>query len=79
MQKMRHISDELCKEYGLSVIEEKATKKKMNYDNFYKNIFIYVTNYSNNAKRDIDLAIRQAYSYDDFLYLMKKLDYEIIF
>ena len=27
--KMRHISDELCKEYGLSVIEEKATKKKM--------------------------------------------------
>ena len=26
--KMRHISDELCKEYGLSVIKEKATKKK---------------------------------------------------
>ena len=36
-------------------------------------------NYSNNAKRDLDVAIRQAYSYDDFLYLMKKLDYEIIF
>ena len=34
--KMRHISDELCKEYGLSVIKEKTTKKKMNYDNFYK-------------------------------------------
>ena len=76
--KMRHISDELCKEYGLSVIEEKATKKKMNYDNFYKKS-LYTDNYSNNAKRDLDLAIRQAYSYDDFLYLMKKLDYEIIF
>ena len=76
--KMRHISDELCKEYGLSVIEEKATKKKMNYDNFYKKS-LYTDNYSNNAKRDLDLAIRQAYSYDDFLYLMKELDYEIIF
>ena len=70
--------DELCKEYGLSVIKEKATKKKMNYDNFYKKS-LYTDNYSNNAKRDLDLAIRQAYSYDDFLYLMKKLDYEIIF
>ena len=50
----------------------------MNYDNFYKKS-LYTDNYSNNAKRDLDLAIRQAYSYDDFLYLMKKLDYEIIF
>lgn len=41
--KMRHISDELCKEYGLSVIEEKATKKKMNYDNFYKKSYILTT------------------------------------
>ena len=76
--KMRHISDELCREYGLSVIKEKPTKKKMNYDNFYKKS-LYTDNYSNNAKRDLDLEIRQAYSYDDFLYLMKKLDYEIIF
>ncbi len=76
--KMRHISDELCREYGLSVIKEKPTKKKMNYDNFYKKS-LYTDNYSNNAKRDLDLAIRQAYSYDDFLYLMKKLDYEITF
>ena len=76
--KMRHISDELCREYGLSVIKEKPTKKKMNYDNFYKKS-LYTDNYSNNAKRDLDLAIRQSYSYDDFLYLMKNLDYEIIF
>jgi hypothetical protein len=76
--KMRHISDELCKEYGLNVLQEKTTKKKLNYDNFYKKS-LYTDNYSNNAKRDLDLAIRQAYSYDDFLYLMKKLDYEIIF
>lgn len=76
--KIRHLSDEICKEYGLSVLQEKPTKKKLNYDNFYKKS-LYNDNYANNAKRDLDLAIRQAYSYDDFLYLMKKLDYEIIF
>ena len=77
--RLRHISDEICKEYGLSVLTEKTCKKsKINFDNYYKK-FLYNDNYSNNAKRDLDLAIRQAYSYDDFLYLMKKLDYEIIF
>lgn len=75
---IRNLSDEICKEYGLSVLEEKLTKKKLNYDNFYKKSQ-YNDNYSNHAKRDLDLAIRQAYSYDDFLFLMKKLDYEITF
>ena len=76
--KMRHLSDEICREYGLSVLEEKVTKNKMNYENFYKKYKQY-DNYHNTTKRDIDLAIRQAYSYDDFLYLMKKLDYDIIY
>ncbi|MGM9876596.1 MAG: relaxase/mobilization nuclease domain-containing protein [Bacilli bacterium] len=77
--RLRHISDEICKEYGLSVLPEKPCKKsKINFDNYYKKS-LYTDNYSNNAKRDLDLAIRQAYSYDDFLYLMKKLDYEITF
>ena len=63
----------------MSVLEEKPCKKsKINFDNYYKKS-LYNDNYSNNAKQDLDLAIRQAYSYDDFLYLMKKLDYEIIF
>ena len=77
--RIRHISDELCKEYGLSVIEEKPTKKThLNYANFYEKSK-YTNNYELNAKRDLDLAIRQAYSYNDFEYLMKKLDYEIIY
>ena len=77
--RMRHLSDELCKEYGLSVIEEKPTKKThLNYEHFYEKSK-YTNNYEINAKRDLDLAIRQAYSYDDFLYLMKKLNYEVIF
>ena len=75
--RMRHISDELCKEYGLNTIKEKKTKRNLNYENFYRKS-LYNDNYSNNAKRDIDLAIRQAYSYDDFIYLMKKLDYDVM-
>lgn len=74
---MRHLSDEICKEYGLKVLEEKQTKKNIKYDNFYKQT-LYKDSYSKTAKRDIDLAIKQAYSYNDFLYLMKKLDYDVI-
>ena len=77
--RIRHISDEICREYGLSVIEEKPTKKThLNYANFYEKSK-YTNSYELNAKRDLDLAIRQAYSYDDFIYLMNKLDYEIIY
>ena len=75
--RLRHISDEICNEYGLSVLEEKiCNKSKINFGNYYKKS-LYNDNYTNNAKRDLDLAIRQAYSYDDFLYLMKRLDYEV--
>ena len=59
--RIRHVSDEICKENGLSTLEEKLTKKKLNYENFYKKS-LYNDNYSNNAKRDLDLAIRKAYS-----------------
>ena len=76
--KMRHLSDEICKEYCLNVIEEKITKKNINYNNFYKKS-LYSDSYYNIAKKEIDLAISQAYSYNDFLYLMKKLNYEVIF
>ncbi len=77
--KFRHLSDEICQEYGLHTLEEKACKKsKINFGNYYQKS-LYTDNYTNNAKRDLDLAIRQAYSYDDFIFLMKKLDYEIIY
>ena len=76
--KFRHISDEICKEHGLSVLPEKPCKKsKINFGNYYKKS-LYNDNYSKTAKREIDLAIRQAYSYDDFIYLMKKLDYDVM-
>lgn len=49
--RIRHISDELCMEYGLSVLEEKPTKKtKINYEHFYEKSK-YTNNYEINAKR----------------------------
>lgn len=75
---IRKISNEICQEYGLNVMEEKKCKgSNINYDNFYKK-YASQNNYQNTAKRDLDLAISQAYSYEDFKNLMKKMDYEFI-
>ncbi len=76
---IRRTSDNLCKEYGLSVLKEKVCKgSNINYDNFYKK-YSSKNNYQSIAKRDLDFAIAQAFSFDDFKSLMKKLDYEVIF
>lgn len=75
---IRRVSDNLCKEYGLKVLEEKKTKKtNLNYDNFYKK-YASENNYKNTTKKDIDFAIAQAFSFEDFKSIMKKLDYEVI-
>lgn len=76
---MRKISNDICKEYGLKTMEEKICKKsKINYNNFYKK-YSSKNNYQNTAKKDLDLAIAQAFSFEDFKQLMKKMGYEIIF
>ena len=75
---MRAISDSLCKEYKLSVIEEKpCPKSSINYGNFLKSE-IQKSNYYNEVKDDIDYAIEQAYSFDDFIGIMKKMNYDVI-
>lgn len=75
--KLRHLSDEICEEYGLSVLIEKPCKKsKINYSNYYSN-YISNDNYYKTTKDDIDKAIRLAYSYQDFENLMKAMGYYI--
>lgn len=74
---MRHMNDEICKEYGLNVLEEKECKKShINYNNYYKK-YVQKNGYRATAKKDVDFAIRQAFSYKDFLKLMQKMDYEV--
>lgn len=74
---LRNISDSLCQEYGLSVVDKDKMKKgKVNYYNYYKS-YVKKNNYHTMAKKDVDRAIAMAYSYRDFENIMIKMGYEI--
>lgn len=74
---IRNKSDELCREHNLSVINEKTCKyTKINYEYFYKQ-FEKKDTFTTKAKRDLDFAIKQAFSYKDFFKIMNKMDYDI--
>jgi hypothetical protein len=76
---LRRLSDSICKEFGLSVLKEKACRNsKINYANYQKG-YTEKTNYYTIAKEDLDRAIEQAYDFKDFENLMKAMDYEIIY
>lgn len=76
---MRHESDELCKEYGLKTKPEKPMKHtKIDYRNYYKNYERIYNTEASRAKKDLDFAIRQAFSYKEFIQIMNKMDYEVI-
>ena len=73
---LRHKSDELCLEYQLSVLREKPVPSGIDFDKFLvkyqsKNI------YYEQVQQDIDRAIGQAINYNDFLGIMKEMDYEV--
>ena len=72
---MRKVSDDLCREYGLSVLEEKPCGK-IDYTKYY-NSYIQKTDYYTTTKDDIDFAIKQAYSYKNFESILKKMGYTI--
>ena len=74
---LRHLSDSLCQEYGLSVLDNSKIKKsKVNYENFYQR-YVKKNTYHSIAKQDLDRAIGMAYSYKDFENIMIKMGYEI--
>ena len=60
------MNDELCKEYGLSYMSEKITRKGIDYSK-YQNITY--DNYYKKTKRDLDVAISKSNSYDEFIEL----------
>lgn len=74
---LRRISNEVCKEYGLSYLEEKTTRKGINYANF-QNKNINYTNYYKTAKNDLDIAIAQASTFDEFKIILQNMNYTII-
>ena len=72
---MRALSDDLCKEYGLSVLEEKKCGK-IDYTR-YRNFYIQKSDYYTTTKEDVDFAIKQAYSYKNFETILEKMGYTI--
>lgn len=76
---LRRLSDSLCEEYGLSVLQEKPCRNsKINFANYQESANNKV-NYYSIAKEDLDRAIGMATSYYDFEDLMKAMDYELIY
>lgn len=66
---MRNASDELCKEYGLSVIEDPSyDSKKLNYH--------IMKTYMNDIKKDIDALVKESHLVRDLIDNMKKKGYE---
>lgn len=62
---MRNTSDELCKEYGLSVIEDSSYgSKKLNYH--------IIKTYMNDIKKDIDALVKESNCIRDLKDNMKR-------
>lgn len=62
---LRKTSDEICEEYGLSVLKEKTCKSGINFENFYKKS-MRDSDYYKFAKEDIDYAIKHSYTLKQF-------------
>lgn len=76
---IRHTSDNLCREYGLSVLKEKPVGKyKIDYSKYFVS-YVKKSNYHTQTKQDIDYAITQSNTYKEFENLLKAMDYELIY
>lgn len=63
----RKTSDRLCKEYGLSVLKQEEKYNKYATSNLYKELM----------RDSIDYAIASSKDYDEFIQILKDLDYII--
>ena len=71
---LRKISDEICEEYGLSVLTEKTCKTGINFENFYKKS-MRDSYYYKFAKEDIDYAIKHSYTLKQFQQMLVSMGY----
>ena len=79
---IRNRSDELCREYKLSVIDPYYESYKRKYKTRGKSWFEYQQakrgiSWKSRLQFDIDRTLKQAKDWDDFLKRMEKLGYEI--
>lgn len=74
MYEIRKISDELCKENGLSVIEKPKEKGRSQYE---RSLEKKGQSWKALLRKNIDSAILNARDFDEFLKIMESLHYEI--
>ena len=73
-RQIRNLSDELCREHGLSVIIPSGQKGKIHYEWQMAKVG---TSWKAWMKSDMDNAIREAHSYQDFIGQMQTKGYEV--
>lgn len=71
---LRKTSDEICEEYGLSVLKEKTCKSGINFENFYKKS-MRDSDYYKFVKEDIDYAIKHSYMLKQFQQMLVSMGY----
>ena len=72
-RQIRNLSDELCREHGLSVIIPAGQKGMTHYE---RQMAKEGTSWKARMKSDMDNAIREAHSYEDFISRMQTKGYE---
>lgn len=73
--RLREFSDDLCRERGLSIIEKSNDRKKRIDPKYYRGK--YRNTFRNQLKNDMDITIRKALNYQDFITKMQELDWDI--
>lgn len=73
---LRRLNDLICQDYNLSYMEEKKTKSGINYLNYQ--IKSNNGNYSKQTKQDVDIAIALSNSFDEFMKVLRNMNYEVI-
>ncbi len=71
---LRKTSDEICEEYGLSLLREKTCKSGINFENFYKKS-MRESDYYRFAKEDIDYAIKHSYTLKQLQQMLVSMGY----
>lgn len=72
---LRKENDRICKENGLSYLDEKKTRKGIEYKYYQKEEYM---NYYKQTKLDIDECISHSNNYDDFIYKLKNKNYDVV-
>ena len=73
-RKMRAVSDRLCREYGLSVIEPRSTNTTKHYSEWAADHAGEPT-YRSTIRADMDTAVKYSMTFQEFINAMKKKGY----